>query len=529
MSKAHLLSGGLLFRGGTIVDGTGKPGFAGDVLVREGAVAEVSRGTIEANAEIIDCAGQVVAPGFVDLHSHMDFLAAQGDQRAFDSFTAQGVTSYVGGNCGFSSFAYAPDGPHQGLLKQGFFEGDTGNGHYEDFLGRIAKGGVKSKIASLAGHGTARTSISGFEARGLDRDEHTLLLRLLDDAMNEGAAGVSLGLQYKPGIFASHEELKSVATLVRQHDKLLTVHARAYSNFSGTYPMNPFGRDHNLRAIDDMLNLARETGVRLQFSHLILVGSRTWANVDEVIALFDAAIADGVDVKFDMFSYPCGATLLNTFLSEWFMAKMPGSLSNPLDLLKIRAELSVGFKIVGFGFGNMQMTAANCPEYERYDNLFIPDIARAVGKSSFATVMDILKCSNAEARVLNHSYYSQEVIEKLMVHPAAIFATDAWSETGGTANPAAYGNFPHFLELARDKNLLGLEDAVHRMTGAAAARLPVSEVGLLQQGRAADIVVFDPATIKAGDTDANPQAAPSGITHVFVNGTKMLFDGEIVH
>lgn len=523
------MSDGYLLKGGTIVDGTGAPAISGDVLLREGNIKEISRGSIEANAEIVDCAGKVVAPGFVDLHSHMDFLAAEGDQRAFDSFTRQGVTSFVGGNCGFSSFAYAPDSPHQGLLKQGLFKDDAGRGRYESFMDQIANSGVKSKVISLAGHGTARTSLSGFEARDLSTDEHNRLLKLLDEAMDDGAAGVSLGLQYKPGIFASRDELASVATLVKRHDKLLTVHARAYSNFSGTYPMNPFGRDHNLRAIEDMLNLARETGVRLQFSHLILVGSRTWANVDEVIALFDEAIAEGVDVKFDMFSYPCGATLLNTFLSEWFMAKMPGSLSNPLDLLKIRAEAFAGFKIVGFGFGDMQMTAANCSEYERYDNLFIPDIARAVGKSSFATVIDILKCSNAEARVLNHSYYSQEVIEKLMTHPAAIFATDAWSEPGGTANPAAYGNFPHFLELARDKKLLGLEDAVHRMTGAAAARLSDSSAGELREGRAADITVFDPLTIKAGDATKNPQAAPTGIAHVFVDGDKLLFDGDIVH
>ena len=184
--------------------------------------------------------------------------------------------------------------------------------------------------------------------------------------------------------------------------------------------------------------------------------------------------------------------------------------------------------VVGFGFGDMQITQTNCAEYGQYDGRFVPEIAKAVGKSEFATVIDILKCSNATARVLNHSYYGADVIERLMVHPAAILATDAWSEPGGTRNPAAYGNFPRFLQLAREKKLLTLEEAVHKMTGAAAARVREVTCGTLEVGKAADITVFDWEVVGAGATIEEDNAAPSGVEHVFVGGEPVLRDFQVL-
>lgn len=525
-----------VLQGGLIVDGTGAPGFNGDVLVRNGVVADIERGGFVEpplqETAVVDCRGKVVTPGFVDLHSHMDALAIEGDPRAFDSFTKQGVTSFVGGNCGFSSFAYKAGGPHQSLIGAGLFGGEedtVGVKGYNYFNTRVEQNPVPHKVESLAGHGTCRTSVIGHEPRLLTPDESDEMLTILDQAMEEGAPGVSLGLQYKPGIFARYDELKAVAKRVKARDKVLTVHARAYSCFSGTYPMNPFGRDHNLRAVDDMIQLARETDVKLQFSHFIFVGSRTWPNVEEAIKLFDDAIAEGVDIKFDMFSYPCGATTLSTFLPEWFVAKMPQSLDNKADLMRLRLELLAGFALVGFGYGDMQVTHTACREYEAYDGLFLPEIARRIGKTEFQTVIDILRCSNASARVLNHSYYNQPIIERLMAHPAAIFATDAWTEAGGTKNPAAYSNFPRFLELARDKNIISLEEAVHKMTGAAVARIPVEGRGILKQGSVADITVFDPDAISTSSTLESPNAEPTGIEQVYIGGRAMLDQGGVCH
>jgi N-acyl-D-amino-acid deacylase len=517
-----------LLRGGLIVDGSGASPRPGSVLLDGARISALGDVPGDAGAPI-DCAGKVIAPGFIDAHSHMDFFSVSDDPHHFDSFTAQGVTTFVAGNCGFSPFGFAPETKHRGLLENSLFKAgrDTLDwnsfAEYREVLGAL---GLTHNFLHLVGHGAVRTSLSGFEARPLSQAEHTQMLDLLDRALSEGAAGVSLGLQYKPGVFAKLEELDEVARLVKRHDKLLTVHAKAYSSFSGTYPPVPFGRAHNLKAIDDMLGLARRTGVRLQFSHLIFVGSQTWKTVDEAIGLFDRAIADGVDVCFDMFPYRCGATLLNTLLPEWFMARMPEALQSPLARARLRVEAELGFRLVGFGYPQMQITNASCAEYDEHNGRFLPEIAERVGKSNFDTMLDILDKSDVEARGLFHDYYNEDIIDRLMQHPAAIFASDSWPEPGGHQNPAAYGTFPRFLHKARERRNISLETAVHKMTGSAATRFRLQERGRLKQGYAADVVVFDWNSVQDRASES-ADAAPSGIEHVFVNGQPILESGKV--
>jgi len=526
---AHLQDQRTLLRGGLIVDGTGRPARPGSVLLDGRRIAAVGDLPDDAGTPV-ECEGKVIAPGFIDAHSHMDFFSASENPHHFDSFTAQGVTTFVAGNCGFSPFGFAPETKHRSLLENSLFKAARETLDWNSFAEycEVLDGlGLTHNFVHLVGHGAARTSLSGFEARRLSEPEHAQMLAILDRALSEGAAGVSFGLQYKPGVFAKLEELDDVARLVKRHDKLLTVHAKAYSSFSGTYPMIPFGRPHNLKAIDDMLGLARRTGVRLQFSHLIFVGSQTWKTVDEAVELFDRAIGDGVDVCFDMFPYGCGATLLNTLLPEWFMAGMPDALHKPLARARLRLEAEVGFRLVGFGYPQIQITNASCAEYDEHNGRFLPDIAERVGKSSFDTMLDILDKSDAQARVLFHDYYNDEIIDRLMQHPAAIFASDSWPELGGHQNPAASGTFPRFLRKARDRGSLSLEATVHKMTGAAATRFRLADRGRLEEGAAADVVVFDWNEVRDRANEAG-DARPSGIEHVFVNGRPILHAGELL-
>ncbi|MGB8332237.1 MAG: amidohydrolase family protein [Polyangiales bacterium] len=516
-----------LLRGGLIVDGTGASPRPGSVLLDGGRIGAIGDIPDDAGTPI-DCTGKIIAPGFIDAHSHMDFFSASDDPRHFDSFTAQGVTTFVAGNCGFSPFGFDPETKHRRLLEGSLFKAgrDTLDWNsFAEYCEVLDKLGLTHNFVHLVGHGAARTSLSGFEARPLSEIERARLLDLLDRAMNEGAAGVSLGLQYKPGVFAKLDELDEVARLVQQHDKLLTVHAKAYSALSGTYPMIPFGRAHNLKAIEDILGVARRSGVRLQFSHLIFVGSKTWKTVEAAIELFDRAIADGVDVCFDMFPYSCGATLLNTLLPEWFMARMPGALRDPVRRTRLRLEAEIGFRLVGFGYPQMQVTNASCVEYEQHNGRFIPDIARRTGKSNFETMLDLLDKSNAEARVLFHGYYNEEIIDRLMTHPAAIFASDSWPEPGGHQNPAAFGTFPRFLSNARERGNISLEQAVHKMTGAAAKRFRLRDRGRLEEGFAADLVVFDWNAVRDRPS-VSGDGAPTGIEQVFVNGHSILGTGQ---
>jgi N-acyl-D-amino-acid deacylase len=517
-----------LLRGGSIVDGTGAQARPGNVFLRGGRIEALGETPAEADT-VIDCEGKVVAPGFIDAHSHMDFFSASGNPHHFDSFTAQGVTTFVAGNCGFSPFGFTPETKHRALLENSLFKAGRETldwNSFAEYTEVLESLGLTHNFVHLVGHGAVRTSLSGFEARPLGQREYREMIDLLNRAMEEGAAGVSFGLQYKPGVFAKLDELDDVARLVTKRDKLLTVHAKAYSCFSGTYPMIPFGRAHNLKAIDDMLGLARRTGVRLQFSHLIFAGSKTWKNSDEAISLFDRAISDGVDVCFDMYPYHCGATLLNTLLPEWFMARMPGALRNPLARARLRLEAEVGFRLVGFGYPQMQITNASCAKYDQHNGCFLPEIANRVGMSCFDTMLDILDESNVEARVLFHDFYNDEIIDRLMQHPAAIFASDSWPEPGGHQNPAAYGTFPRFLRIARERKNISLEEAVHKMTGAAAERFRLEGRGQLKKGSAADVTVFDWESV-TDHVNETGDASPSGIEHVFVNGRQILDMGLV--
>lgn len=528
MGNAFLLKNGLL------VDGSGKKARTAHVLMQQGRLTVFENDAALAQLKLdgiteIDCTDKVIAPGFIDVHSHMDYFAITDSPEDFDPFVSQGITTMVVGNCGFSPFGFKCGTEHQHLIENSLFKAGHGEINWSSFLGyqeQIQSHGSRPNLLSLVGHGVCRTSLNGFNSNALTDQQYQEMLSLLDESLAQGAAGVSLGLQYKPGVFADMDELKDVARLVKKHDKVLTVHAKAYSVLSGTYPMNPFGKAHNLRAIDEMLDLARETGVKLQFSHLIFVGEKTWPTLQQAIDKFDRAIADGVDVKFDMFPYPFGATLLNTLLPEWVMADMPQVLRKRLPMLRLRFEAFFGFKQVGLGYDCIQITDACCDEYRQYNGKFVSEIAEAVGKGEFEVMIDILDLSNAEARVMFHRYYNDEIIQTLMQHPAALFMTDSWPEPSGIENAATFGAFPKFLQLARDSGNVPLEKLISRMTLEAAERFGIKERGLIKNDYIADVVVFDWNTVQDNTSRSACSAAPTGIDHVFVNGVLSVKDGK---
>ena len=455
-------------------------------------------------------------------------MPVKGYRQLKSPYTAQGITTFVGGNCGFGVAGFRPGTEFREMLSTRVnglyrFDWDT----MDQYFARINAQGIHHNLANLAGHGTTRASIRGFDPSPLSPDEMRELLRLLEEAMDQGAHGVSLGLQYEPGIFATMDELRHIAKLVRRRDKILTVHLKAYSSLSGTYPLKLFGRPHNLMAIEDMLNLARETGVKLQISHLIFVGSRTWKTCEEALVLVDQAVAEGLDVKFDTYAYHCGTSVINVFFPEWFLARIPDAYDSQEDRSRLWWELQLIKALLGFGYEDIQVVEANHPDLDQYNGMFLKDISASRGMSEFANFVDIARKSRGRARVLNHRYSNPEIVMELMKHPASLYMTDATIFSRGAQNPAAYGNFPRFFEFARDNRLQALEEAVHKMTGASAARFQLKDRGILDKGYAADITIFDWDTVKNNNTPENAEQPPSGIEAVFINGRQVLSDGRV--
>jgi N-acyl-D-amino-acid deacylase len=517
-----------IFKNGLIIDGSGKPGFRGDVLVEGERILEVSPVGIKAEgAEVVDCAGLVLAPGFIDLHSHNDwFVTVPRKEAAYiDPFLLQGITTFVAGNCGYGAAGFRSRTAHRGLLEHNLFEaGHEGIGwdSYADYFALLERQGMAANLACLAGSGTIIASMRGHAPGPLGAAERAEYASLVEAAMDQGALGLSFGMGYAPDIFLSCDELRLGADLAARRGGLVTIHARAFSKVSGAYPLKPFGEAHNLIALKECLALARDTGARLQVSHLIFVGTRTWSTLDKALALVDRAIADGVDVAFDSYAHHSGATIITGILPDWFMASLPAGYEDSKLLRRVRTLMRVSFALLGFDLGDMRLAEGRHPDLEPFNGLYLDEIARRRGLGWFENYIDIAKKSEGNARMLIDKYSTPALVAALMRHPAAHFMTDAWMEPSGLQNPAALGCFPRFLERSRE-GVIPLEEAIRKMTGANADRAGLKERGYLKAGCFADLVVFDPAAVK--DRSATGEA-PEGIEQVWVNGSLAVAKGR---
>ena len=351
------------------------------MLISGNRIEAVARNVPGFRGRTIDCTGKVIAPGFIDMHSHLDWiLGIKGHQKLSGPFTAQGVTTFVTGNCGFGVAGFMKNSPHKNFIEKrvGSFIGDENLpwDTMEQYFNVLRRQGISHNIANLAGHGTSRMSIREFKPTPMSTDEMKVLLALLEEAMEQGCCGVSLGLQYEPGIFATADELKQVARLVKKHDKILTIHLKAYSALSPTYPIVPFGTAHNLIALKKALNLARDTGVRLQISHLIFAGLKTWKTCGEALGLIERAIRDGIDVKFDTYAYHCGNSIINVVLPVWFLARVPEVYDDRISLFRLKQEFRIIKRLLGFGYEDVQIIRADHPELDAYNGMFLGDIAK---------------------------------------------------------------------------------------------------------------------------------------------------------
>ena len=254
-----------LFKDGWIYDGTGAEAFRGDILVDNDRIVKVSDDIHpEEGWEVVNLNGLSVAPGFMDAHSHNDWYAIKNEpQKYFEPFIRQGITSFVTGNCGLSAVGFEADSQHVDKVGGGLFSYTDTTGVYptvSEFFEAI-DGNTPCNIAVLAGHCSARASVAGYENRPLTDAERTKMLGIMENALREGACGLSLGLMYEPGIYAGIDELKEVARLCEKYDRPMTVHPRACSAVSMTYPL--FGRPHLLRALDELVEIASGTKMKL--------------------------------------------------------------------------------------------------------------------------------------------------------------------------------------------------------------------------------------------------------------------------
>ncbi|MBI5505286.1 MAG: D-aminoacylase [Deltaproteobacteria bacterium] len=524
----------LKLTGGRVIDGSGAAGRRADVAISGDTITAVGDLTGLEAARTLDCTGRVVAPGFIDIHSHADFLVPGADHGALlEPFVRQGMTTLVGGNCGFSTAPITERTRASVIESSLLFSDDVIDLRWEtmgEFFAALEQSGVALNVAALVGHGTVRAAVSGLlNPAAPSPDELRQMEALARAALDEGCVGISTGLGYPPGIFAAEDELAAFAGWAAAADKIFTSHLRAYSWISPVYHSDPGVTPHNIEAIEEILRVAERGKSRLQISHMIFVGKSTWPTVERAVEIIERARQRGLDVAFDAFPYTAGNTTASVLFPPEVLPFLETVLASPETMEGLVAMAEAMFGQIGFNLEDIQIMNANAAEFDRYNGWFVGAAATDAGMGIWEFYAKMVVASHRNARVLIHKYsgdaQDERALRTILAHPLCTIETDTLLAAGGHQNPASYGTFPRVLSTYVQRGLFSLEEAVHKMTGAAAERLGWSDRGYVRPGCAADLVVFNPATLADTATFENPARFPIGIEGVFIGGRQVI-DGD---
>lgn len=514
-----------LFKGALIYDGTGTEAFRGDVLVDNDIILKVDKDIEpEDGWEVVDLDGLSLSSGFIDAHSHNDWFAIkENTQKYFEPFIRQGITSFVTGNCGLSAVGFDSQSEYADKVGGGLFSFSGTTGVFptvSEFFAAIDSN-TPCNIAVLAGHCTARASVAGYENRPLTGEERGRMLALMEDALKEGACGLSLGLMYEPGIYAGIEELKDVARLCEKYDRPMTVHPRACSAVSMTYPL--LGRPHLLRALDELVEIASGTRMKLHYSHAIFVGRRSFRCKDELLSIFKDLKEKGVDIGFDIYSELLGVSVITVVLPGWYQALSPEKKRHWFNKLKLNVLIKATIQLLGFGWDDIQIAYIG-PGYEQYEGKSVAQIAKEMGKSCLDAYLDLCEMSDFKGRVNMGPYSTPEIVSELSKDEKCLYMTDAWVEDYGVQNPAIYDCFPKFLKFSLCGTGDTMPNTIRKMTGAVADRFSLKNRGYIKPGYYADITIFNESKLRNGVPD---QGHSFGIEKVYINGVQVL-DGDVL-
>jgi N-acyl-D-aspartate/D-glutamate deacylase len=503
----------LLVRGGRIADGTGGPLRDGDVLLARGMIAAVAApGELaEDGRRVLDAAGAVVAPGFVDAHSHADNapLLAQDDTTK----VLQGVTTEVVGNCGFSlaPVAAARRDELGQLLERLFPPVELHWATSAELFDALDRRGSVTNWAPLVGHNTLRVAAAGTHDRPLSEAEWPVAERLLDEALDAGAYGLSSGLIYPPGVFADTEELVRLARRLPA--------GRVYATHM---------RDEGpglLASIEETIEIGRRAGCRVQVSHLKAVGRAAWGSVGAALERLDAARAAGLPAGQDAYPYEATSTMLTTVLPPWFQDGGPASMLDRLhdagSLARARAELAADDGVVWDAI-MIASTAGHA-----HEGMTLPRLAAQIGGEPFDALVHVLRSERLRVSMVRFAM-TEEDVETVLAHPQTMIGSDGLPPgVGGRPHPRLFGTFPRVLgRYVRERGVLSLPEAIARMTSLPADGFGLRGRGRIAPGQIADLVLLEPDAVAEGGDYHDPIHPPRGIAAVIQGGHVVVRDGR---
>lgn len=511
----------LLITGGRLIDGAGTPWYWADVAVRGDRIVAVGALAGAAAKRIIKAEGRIVCPGFIDMHTHSDLYPLY--NPLMECKIRQGVTTDVIGHDGLG---LAPVTPKTAAMLREQLAGWNGRPNLDwdwstitTYLDRFEQK-VALNVATHVSHGTVRMAVMGMENRPPTAEELRRMQVLIDQGMREGAIGLSTGLTYAPAMFASDDEVVELCKALRPYNGFYCPHHRNYGMTA-------------LQAYYDSIEIGRRAGVPVHLTHCHLGYAVNKGRAPELLAAIDQARAEGVEVTMDTYPYLAGNTYLHAFLPTWMheggTEATLARLKSPDLQERLRYEMEVtgsdGFSGVPMGWEMLQIGGIMGEHDPALVGMFLPEAAARAGQTPYEFFVDLLIQTRLGVSCLAH-IGNEENVQTILQHPAHVVGSDGIL-VGGRPHPRGWGTHVKFLaHYVRDMGLLSWEEGIRKMTSATARRIGCLERGLVRPGFMADLVVFDPDTLRDTATYENPISYPKGVHFVAVNGVLVVEESQ---
>jgi N-acyl-D-amino-acid deacylase len=505
----------LIIRNGKIIDGTGSPWYYGDIGISNGIIKKIGKLNHIESVETIDAQQQIVSPGFIDMHTHSDLVIL--DEPLIEAKVRQGITTDLLGQDGIAA-APLPSEYVSPWKKN--MAGLNGSPPIEwdwrtvgDYISKIEANKPSYNLAVLVPHGNIRMEVMGLDNRLATDQEIEKMQRVLRRSLDEGAVGLSTGLIYPPCCFAEMKELEALCQVIAEYGVPLVIHQRSEG-------------DEILESMQELVDMMKRCGAHLHFSHLKNCGKDNWHKTADVLKTIDLARADGLEVTFDQYPYTAGSTMLSAILPPWAhdggSEKMLERLKDSVQRKRMVSEMATALK----GWDSISkwadwdgiiITAVATEESKGFVGKTIKEIGAIKNTTDYANLALDLILQEKNAVGMIDFVMNEESVQAILAHPAGTIGSDGL--LGGEPHPRAYGSFPRILgKYVRENHVLSIEEMIRRMTSQPARIIGLQDRGIIREGMAADIVIFNPDSIIDQATYETPRQHNKGIDYVIVNG-----------
>lgn len=524
----------LLLKNGTIIDGTGKKRFKGDIGIQGEKIVEISPNIEKESHKCLEIDGYIVSPGFIDMHGHSDFTLFINNYG--ESKIRQGITTEVVGNCGFTAgpvreryFSETLQYLANTIVLSDEQEKKWRWSSQKEFIDSFSKDGLSFNIAPLVGQGNIRVAVMGFDQREPSRKELDQMLKLLEYELEQGLFGLSTGLEYEPGSHTSIQELIELCKIVKDYDGIYTTHLKNEGRFL-------------LECIDEAIEIGKKSGASIEISHLKAQYNDNWGKVNAALDKIDNAYNSGIDIGFDVYPYTAFGSGLIDLIPPWIRAegasKMIEILKSKTNRLKVIEEMKIDHEtwespMLADGWDkNIKIAMLKTDKNRKYEGKTVYEVGKEMGCSSYEAAIRLLVEEDAAIKSIYFAM-SEKDLETIMKHPRAKFCTDGravatYGELGrGSVHPRYYGTYPRILgRYVRDKEIITLEEAIKKSTMLPARKLRLKKRGILKEGYIADITIFNKDEVIDVGTFDDPHNYPKGIEYVVVNGEIVISNAE---